>query len=145
VDNISLTPNHLNLIKNEFDAYAKYKNFVFGLGHVFMQKKYINKCYNDYNQEIHAKLQYNFYQNWWIETKAKRKLGPLLKEGENEKCEKTLTEKPRKIGKWISNEIGFAYKGDCLKINFGVERDYYRPKGLKPSITTYLRIEPVFN
>lgn len=144
VNNMSLTPNHLNLIKNEFDTSLKYKKFVLSLGHIFIKKQYINTCYNDYNQELSGKLQYNFYQKWWVETKAKRKLGALLKDEKSTECDPVVKEKNKKISKWVSHEIGVAYKGDCLKINFGVERDYSRPKGLKPSVTTYLKIEPVF-
>ncbi|WP_323733318.1 LPS-assembly protein LptD [Candidatus Bandiella euplotis] len=145
VNNISLSPNRFDLIKNELDANMKYRKLVFGLGHVFIKEQYINKCYNDYNQEISGKLQYNFYQKWWLEAKAKRKIGHLTKEEKIDQYDLNAKEKNKNISKWVSNEISLLYKGDCLKINFGIERDYSMPKGLKPSFTTYMKIEPIFN
>ena len=135
VNNFSLNPNHLDLIKNEFDVDANYKNFKINLNHIFIGKKYINEEYNGYNQEVGVALQYNFYKNWGIKTRAKRKLGSLI--------ERKSGQSPKK--KWVNNEVGLFYKGDCLNVNFGVERDYSKPRGLKSSVTTYLTIEPLFN
>ncbi len=142
IDNISLTPNHLNLIKNELDFQMQHAKTQINLNHIFINKKYINKCHNAYNQEVGVKFTYNFNNHWGIETGARRKLGSKIKIEKN--CKIKGIDKGAK-SKWISNEIGLFYKGDCLKINFGVIRDNSRPKNLKSSVTTYLKIEPLFN
>ena len=142
IDNVSLTPNHLNLIKNELDFQVQHGKTNVNLNHVFINKKYINKCHNAYNQEIGVKFTYNFNSHWGIQTGARKKLGSKIKIEKN--CKIKDPDKEAK-SKWISNEIGLFYKGDCLKINFGVIRDYSRPENLKSSVTTYLKIEPIFN
>jgi LPS-assembly protein len=142
IDNISLTPNRLNLIKNELDFQIQHSKTKVNLNYIFISKKYINKCYNAYNQEVGVKFTYNFNSHWGIETGARRKLGSKIEIEKN--CKIKDADKEAK-SKWINNEIGLFYKGDCLKINFGVIRDYSRPKDLKSSVTTYLKIEPIFN
>ena len=143
IDNISLTPNHLNLIKNELDFQIQHGKTNVNLNHIFINKKYINKCHNTYNQEAGIKFTYNFNSHWGIETGARKKLGSKIEKScKNGEKERGVT---KEKSKWISNEIGLFYKGDCLKINFGVIRDYSRPENLKSSVTTYLKIEPIFN
>jgi LPS-assembly protein len=156
INNLSLNPSHLNLIKNEFDTTFKYKKLNATLSHILINQRYINKCYNNHNQELGFKLQYNIYTNWWVEGKFKRKMGGAISmiNKDNPECsENTLLQKQHPIeetpldnkrNKWISHEVGLLHKVDCLKVNFGVKRDYSKPKGLKPSVTTYLRIEPIF-
>ena len=138
LNNLDLMPNHLDLVKNEFDIDTSYKKFKFNLNHTFINKKYVNKSYGIYDQEIGIALQYNFYEHWWIKTRGKRKLGSFIKaikaEPENKENKK-----------WVSNEVELIYKGDCLNVNFGVRKDYSKPKDLKRSVTTYLTIEPLFN
>ena len=143
INNISLTPNHLNLIKNELDFQIHNEKAGIDLNHIYINKKYINKCYNSHNQEIGVKFIYNFNSDWGIETGARRKLGSKI-EKFCQSGNESNKENPKK-NKWISNEVGLFYKGDCLKINFGVIRDYSKPKGLKSSVTTFLKIEPIFN
>jgi len=135
IDNVSLTPNHLNLIKNELDFQIQHSKTGVNLKYIFINKKYINKAHNAYNQEVGVKFTYNFNSHWGIETGARRRLGSKIKIEKNKEAK----------SKWISNEIGLFYKGDCLKINFGVIRDNSRPKDLNSSVTTYLKIEPIFN
>lgn len=138
IDNISLTPNHINLIKNELDFQVQHGKSDINLNHIFINNKYINKYQSTYNQEIGVKFIYNFDSYWGIETGARRKLGSRIHKYPN-----LVSKKEKK--KWISNEIGLFYKGDCLKISFGVIRYYPNPKGLESSITTYLKIDPIFS
>ena len=140
INNLDFTPRNLNLVKNEFNIDANYKSFNLNLSHTFINKKYVNKDYESYDQEVGIGLQYNFYQNWWIKTEARRKLGSLIKTeqgGEDDKKNK----------KWVNNKVELLYKGDCLNVNLGIKRDYSKPESLKlkRSITTYLTIEPLFN
>ena len=111
------------------------------MNHSIINKRYIEPRYNFYNQEITLGLSYNLYQNWWLKLEGKRKLGKLI-EGQ-----KVVTKALDKFGsnKWVSNDISMLYKGDCLKVGFGVKRDYSRKIGLKKSITIYVKIEPIFN
>ncbi|RST71947.1 LPS-assembly protein LptD [Candidatus Aquarickettsia rohweri] len=136
VDNISLTPNHLELIKNELNFNFQHQKAEIDLNHIFINKKYINQDHNNHNQEIAVKLKYNFNNNWGIETQAKRKIGSKMQKSN-----------PDNNNNWISNQIGLFYKGDCLKVNFGVLRDYSKLKNVNynSSVTTYLTIEPIFN
>ena len=145
INNISLTSNHLNLIKNELNFNLQYQKAEIELNHVFINKKYINKCYNTHNQELEIKLQYNFNNNWGIRTQAKRKMGSKI-QAAPQKCHNPIKD-VKDNSKWISNQIGLFYKGDCLKVNFGVLRDYSKLKNVNynSSVTTYLTIEPIFN
>ncbi|MFQ3306823.1 MAG: LPS-assembly protein [Candidatus Midichloriaceae bacterium] len=132
VNNFSLDPNGLNLIKNEIETQINFKKFEINLNHVFINKRFINNKFNDYNQEISATLKYNFKDNWWIKTKGKRKIGSLLtNNNDNQK-------------RWVNHEISLLYKEDCININFGVKKEYNRPLGLKNAVITFLKIEPVF-
>ena len=142
VDNISLTPNHLGLIKNELNFNFQHQKAEIDLNHIFINKKYIRPNSEIHNQEIAVKLKYNFNNNWGIETQAKRKIGSKMKPSNQENNNISTNN-----SNWISNQVGLFYKGDCLKVNFGVLRDYSKLKKVdyNSSVTTYLTIEPIFN
>ena len=132
INNIYVIPNKFHYVKNEVKFYFMYKKSGLKLNHVFFNKKHIDSK-NEYSQEMNVELRHYLNMTWGLDTKIKRNLGSQIK--------LDITKK----SKWISHRLGLFYKGDCVKINFGVERDYSKlNRHFRSSVTTYLNMEPIF-
>lgn len=91
-----------------------------------------------YHKDIGASLWHNIYEDWWININVRSKLGKKIPNFNNKPREKDT--------RLIRDGIGLSYRGDCLEVNFIIDRNHVKLKDLKPSVSYIVNIRvPIFS
>lgn len=97
--------------------------FNYSFGHIFTDYKYYNIDKINYNNEIFVNLWYNLHKKWWLNFQTKRKIGK----------KEFVVKDDDMTSQKISQGLGLRYKDDCLQVDFSVNREYLKSKGLLPA------------
>ncbi|MFI4983717.1 MAG: LPS-assembly protein LptD [Rickettsiales bacterium] len=127
--NTRYSKNDVTIMRNETMLNLAYKTWTFNLGHYMLDKALITNQ-TRYKQEVVLSASYNLVDAWWLDGAFSSRLGKKV---------------PQEPIRKTSDSIGLRYVGDCLLIQFGVQRDFTKLKDLKPETSYLITIDvPVF-
>ena len=135
INRLTFDSHKMHVAKHEFDSIFSSSKFSADFNYTYTKPDVQKR----FPQEIGFSLDYNFYQNWWVNLNSKVKF--------NNAAAIDIPES-KKAGhkkKILEEGIGITYKDDCLRINFAVKRGYIKADDLKPSVTYTLSLGiPIF-